>query len=146
MADELIKLVRERQGIEAELTRAWVGERECRRPFRRRCRLREAPLQLEALQETALRERPQLLALRSLVDRSGKTLELARKDYYPDFDVKFAYGQRDKTPDGMRRDDLVSITVAINLPVCGETKRDPRVAEADRNAGPGDGHVPGATE
>ena len=30
----------------------------------------------------------------------------------------------------MRRDDLVSLTVAINLPVWRETKRDPRVAEA----------------
>ena len=91
---------------------------------------REAALQLETLQETALKERPQILGLRSLIDRGGKALELARKDYYPDFDVKFSYGQRDKTPDGMSRDDLVSLTVAINLPVWRETKRDPRVAEA----------------
>ena len=57
---------------------------------------RETSLQLKPLMETAIRQRPQLLALRELVDRSGKTIELARKDYYPDFDVKFAYGQRDR--------------------------------------------------
>ena len=68
--------------------------------------------------------------MKSLVDRSGKSIELARKDYYPDFDVKLTYGQRDKTLDGMRRDDLVGVTVAINLPVRRETRRDPRVAEA----------------
>jgi len=130
MADELIKLVRERRGVEAELTRALGRGPGSSAPIPGALQLREVPLNLEVLQEMALRERPQLLALRSLVDRSGKALALARKDYYPDFDVKFAYGQREKTPDGMRRDDLVSITVAINLPVWGETKRDPRVAEA----------------
>ena len=130
MVDELIKLGRERRVIEAELIRALGRGAETGAPVPAALRLREAPLQLEALLETALRERPQLLGLRSLIDRSGKALDLARKDYYPDFDVKFSYGQRDKTLDGMRRDDMVSFTVAINLPVWRETKRDPRVAEA----------------
>jgi outer membrane protein TolC len=87
-------------------------------------------LQLGPLLESARQDRPQLLGLRSLVERAGKALDLARQDNYPDFDVKFAYGQRDKTLDGMPRDDLVSVTVAINLPVWRESKRDPRIAEA----------------
>ena len=130
MADELIRLGRERRVIEAELIRALGRESEAGAPVPHALRLREAPLQLEALRETALRERPQLLGLRSLVDRSGKALDLARKDYYPDFDVKFSYGQRDRAPDGMRRDDMLSFTVAINLPVWRESKLDPQVAEA----------------
>ena len=92
--------------------------------------LQKTALRLEALRETAIAERPQLLALQSLIDRAGKTLDLARKDYYPDFDLKFAYGQRDKMPDGTGRDDLVSMTVAINLPIWRESKLDPRLAEA----------------
>lgn len=130
MADELIKLGRERRVIEAELTLALGRESAAGAPVPAALRLREAPLQLEALRETALTQRPQLLGLRSLVDRSGKALDLARKDYYPDFDVKLSYGQRDRAPDGMRRDHMVSFTVAINLPVWRESKRDPRVAEA----------------
>ena len=130
MTEELIKLARERSVIEAELTRALGRGPGGGAPAPGALRLRETPLQLEALQETALRVRPQILGLRSLIDRGGKALELARADYYPDFDVKFAYGQRDKTRDGMSREDLVSLTVAINLPVWRETKRDPRVAEA----------------
>jgi outer membrane protein TolC len=130
MVDELIKLGRERRVIEAELIRALGRGSEASAPLPAALRLREAPLQLEALLETALRERPQLLGLRSLIDRSSKALDLARKDYYPDFDVKFSYGQRDKTLDGMRRDDMLTFSVAINLPVWRETKRDPRVAEA----------------
>ena len=130
MADELIKLARERRVTEAELTRALGRGRDAAAPLPATLRLREAPLPLDALLETALRERPQLMGLRSLVDRGGKALDLARADYYPDFDVKFSYGQRDRTLEGMRRDDMVSFTVGINLPVWRESKRDPRVAEA----------------
>jgi cobalt-zinc-cadmium efflux system outer membrane protein len=130
MADDLSKLGRDRRVVEAELTRTLGRGPGSSPPVPGALNAREATLQLEALQETALKERPQILGLRSLIDRGSKALELARKDYYPDLDVKFSYGQRDKTPDGMSRDDLVSLTVAINLPVWRETKRDPRVAEA----------------
>ena len=55
-----------------------------------------------------------------------KAIELARKDYLPDFDVRFQYGQRDRAPDGMRRDDMVSVTIAISLPVWRQNKLDPK--------------------
>ena len=130
MIDELIKLARERRAIEAELARALGRGSEAGVPAPAALRLQETPLQLDSLLESAKKERPQLLGLKSMVDRGNKALDLARQDNYPDFDVKFAYGQRDKTLDGMPRDDLVSVTVAINLPVWRESKRDPRIAEA----------------
>jgi outer membrane protein TolC len=87
-------------------------------------------LSLEQLRERALEQRPQLLALRSIVSREEKALDLARKNYYPDFDVRLAYGQRDNMLDGARRPDMVTLTVAVNLPVWRESKLAPRVAEA----------------
>jgi outer membrane protein, heavy metal efflux system len=131
MADELIKLARDRSVVEAELGRA-LGRNpgEARPPAPGPLQLRAVTLQFEPLLEGALRERPQLLGLKSLIDRGGKTLDLARQDFYPDFDVKLTYGQRDRNLDGFGRDDLVGVTVAINLPVWRESKRDPRVAEA----------------
>jgi outer membrane protein TolC len=74
--------------------------------------LREETLNLESLRETALTQRPQLRALQSIVSRNEKALDLARKEYYPDFDVRLSYGQRDNMPDGTRRSDMVSLTVA----------------------------------
>ena len=71
-----------------------------------------------------------MLALQILAARSDSALELARKDALPDFDVKFAYGQRDNSPTGMKRSDMVSLTVAMNLPVWRSTKIEPRIAEA----------------
>lgn len=128
--NELTKLARERLAIEAELARALGRESAAGLPVPAALPLREAALQLESLRGTALAERPQLLGLQSRIDRSATALELARRDYYPDFDLKLAYGQRANMLDGTGRDDLLSLTVAINLPVWRENKRDPGVAEA----------------
>jgi len=129
MVDELIKLGRERPMIEAELNRALGRVSAPRAVTTRPPRAREVALRLDDLREIARSNRPQLLAQQSMVDRNVKALDLARKDYYPDFDVRFSYGQRDNFED-MRREDMISLTVAINLPIWRESKRDPRVAEA----------------
>ncbi len=130
MVDELLKLARERPMIEAELNRMLGRSANLAALGPEPPQLREEALNLESLRETALAQRPQLLALQSIVARNQKALDLARKDYYPDFDVRMSYGQRDNMPDGTRRSDMVSLTVAINLPVWRETKIDPRVAES----------------
>lgn len=130
MLEELIRLGRERPMLEAELNRAAGRAAAPRAVSPGPARARESSLRLDELRALALANRPQLLAQQRMMDRSTKALELARKDYYPDFDVRFSYGQRDNTQD-MRREDLISLTVAINLPIWGESKRGPRVAEAD---------------
>jgi outer membrane protein TolC len=129
MQEERIKLGRERPVLEAELNRA-AGRDGSAAVKPRAPQLREADLRLEALRAAARAGRPQLLAQQRLVDRSAAQLDLAKKDYYPDFDLRFSYGQRDNFQD-MRREDLISFTVAINLPVWGKNKREPRVAEAE---------------
>jgi outer membrane protein TolC len=130
MMDELIKLARERPMAEAEINRALGRSIEAAAPLPEAFKLSETKLQLQALHESALRTRPQLLALEKTIARNEKALELANKDYYPDFDVRFSYAQRDAMPDGTRRSDLVNLTVAFNLPVWRERKLAPRVAEA----------------
>ena len=130
MTDELIKLARERPMFEAELVRALGRSSDAAAPVPETLQLREAPLSFDELRERGLRERPQLLALQSVIARAEKSLELMRKESYPDFDVRFSYGQRDRMPDGTRRSDMVNLTVAINLPVWRETKVGPRIAEA----------------
>lgn len=74
--------------------------------------------------------RPQLLALQALVERSARSVDLAQREYYPDFDVKLQYGQRDRAPDGTPRDDMVTLTVGLNLPIWRRAKLEPLVAEA----------------
>lgn len=130
MLDELLRLARERPTIEAELIRALGRNAVVAAPHAEPPQLREEILTLASLRETALSQRPQLLALQSIVARNEKALDLARRNYYPDFDVRLAYGQRDNMLDGTRRPDMVTLTVAVNLPVWRENKLAPRVAEA----------------
>ena len=78
----------------------------------------------------AIENRPQLLALQALVERNTRSLDLAQREYYPDFDLKLQYGQRDRAPDGMPRDDMVSLTVGLNLPIWRKSRLEPQVAEA----------------
>lgn len=80
--------------------------------------------------DLAIENRPQLLALEVLVERRSRSLDLARQEYYPDFEVKFAYGLREAAPDGVPRDDMVSLTVSLNLPIWRKSRLAPQVAEA----------------
>lgn len=130
MLDELLKLGREREMAEGEIGRLLARHGNPDLKLSALPPPGDSPLVLETLQELALRQRPQLLALQSLLSRSERGLELARKESQPDFDVKFAYGQRDNSPLGMKRSDLVSLTVAMNLPVWRKSKIEPRIAEA----------------
>lgn len=130
MTDELIKLGRERRIIETELNRALGRPPDLVALLPQIPTLKEEAPRLEELQRIALATRPQLLALHSMTSRNEKALQLAHKDYYPDFDLRLSYGQRDRSPTGARRDDMVSLTVAMNLPLWRDSKLGPRVAEA----------------
>ena len=130
MNEELLRVERERPVTEAELARL-LGQRGDAAPIAAELPgLRAIALNLATLQQTALHQRPQLLGLQSAIERGTKALELARKDKQPDFDVRFSYGQRDKNPLGVPREDVFSLTVAMNLPVWRADKIEPRIAEA----------------
>ncbi|MCX7139933.1 MAG: TolC family protein, partial [Proteobacteria bacterium] len=130
MSEELLRMERERPVMEAELLRL-LGRRGSAAPIAAVLpRIGEEAFSIEALQEAALQGRPQLLGLQSVIDRGAKTLELARKEANPDFDVRFSYGQRERDLAGMPREDLFSITVAMNLPLWRKDKIEPRIAEA----------------
>ncbi len=129
MQEELLKLGRERPTLEAELNRA-LGRAGASTITPAPLKLEAASMDLEELRAAARKYRPQLIAQQSMIERSLKSLEVARKDYYPDFDVRFSYGQRDNT-EFLKREDMISLTVAINLPIWRDSKREPRVAEAE---------------
>ena len=130
MLDELLRLAREQPAIEAELIRALGRNTAAPALVPGLAQLQEEIPDLESLRETALAQRPQLLALQNIVARNEKALELAQKNYYPDLDVRLSYGQRDSMLDGDKRPDMVTLTMAVNLPVWRESKLAPRVAEA----------------
>ena len=59
-------------------------------------------------------------------------VRLAQKQYYPDFDVKLMYGQRDEDRTGRALTDFVSATVGMPLPIWYRHKQDNRLAAAQK--------------
>ncbi len=131
MLDRLLGLAREQPVFEADLIRALGRNAKGVVPIPAPLQIHAVNLTLETLQQEALMQRPQLLALQSLIARNEKSVDLARRASYPDFDVRLSYGQRDNMLDGTRRDDMVSMTVAVNLPVWRGSKIEPRILESE---------------
>jgi outer membrane protein TolC len=130
MSEELLRMEREIPAMEAELARL-LGRNGASTPIPAPLpEMISTSLDLSELRKVASAQRPQLLALRELADKADLSIDLARTEYQPDFDLRFAYGQRENMLDGTRRPDMFSITVAINLPIWGREKIEPRVAEA----------------
>jgi outer membrane protein TolC len=87
-------------------------------------------LNVENLQNKALKENPQLRVRQAQIDITAVEIELARKDYWPDMDVKLAYGQRDEDLNGRDLPDLVSGSVTMNIPLWQNKRQNAKLAAA----------------
>jgi outer membrane protein TolC len=101
-------------------------------------RAADSPLpSLAELQETALRENPELREQDAMIVAQAARAELARREYLPDFDVSLQYGQRPGRP------DMLTALVSVPIPIWKGRKQDQLAAgtraelaalEADRAA------------
>lgn len=73
---------------------------------------------LNELHALALQSNPELLARRAEIAALGSELDVTRREYLPDFDVSFRYGQRTGRP------DMISASVAVPLPIQKRSKQD----------------------
>jgi len=81
-----------------------------------------------ALQKQAESIRPLLIAQQSRINAAHSRVELAKKDYYPDFNLGVAYGFRSGSNlDGSDRADLASLRFSMNLPLYSGSKQDKAV-------------------
>ena len=76
-----------------------------------------------AIQAQGEPSRPLLAERRKAIDAAQSRLELAKKDYYPDFTVGTAYAFRQSTPTGQSRSDFVSFQLSVNLPIYADRKQ-----------------------
>ena len=90
----------------------------------------ELPSSLAAVSKS-LTEHPLIKVQAQKVGQKQAGVDLAEKDYYPDFGVQISYGHRRyKDPSGEQAADFVSGSVKIDLPVFTENRQDKRVASA----------------
>jgi outer membrane protein, heavy metal efflux system len=128
MVDDLIMLGQRKRALEAKLNALLnrppetpVGEPE-------EVAFRTFPFTIEELQKMALEMNPTLKGMKKMIEAKEKAYALAKREYYPDFNFKFAYGQRDNSPDMTRRDMLTGM-LEMNIPIFYKSKQDRKVAE-----------------
>lgn len=85
--------------------------------------LPQLPLSEASLTRKALVGNPELAALRIEIELAAVEVDLARKAYYPDPDLRLSYGQRDADPAGNDRSDFISGTIVFSLPVWAKQKQ-----------------------
>jgi outer membrane protein TolC len=124
MTDELNMLEQKKKALEARLNfllnRPWDSQpgRPADLSFQR------LDFTIDDLQRQALKENPILKSIQKRIEARQNTLALAKKDYYPDFSMKFAYGQREN------RLDMYTGMVEINMPIFIKSKQERKVAES----------------
>ena len=129
MVDELLMLGQRKRALEAKLNSL------CNRPLEtplgepEELIFRRLPLATEDLQKMATEMNPTLKGMKKMIEAKEKAYALAKKEYYPDFNFRFAYGQRDNGPE-MKRRDMLSGMVELNIPIFYKSKQDRKVAEA----------------
>ena len=99
------------------------------------------PPPLAALFQHADLERPLLAAQQQLIEAASTRIELAERDYFPDFTVGATYGLRagdNPPPRNGERADLFTLRVGLNLPIYHQRKRaravSQRISERDAAA------------
>lgn len=76
----------------------------------------------EQLLDLAEENRPQLKSLRAQIEKGRAGHLLAKREYYPDFNVSFEYMQRQKAM-GSDGSDMYSLGVTFNLPIQRERRQ-----------------------
>ena len=84
------------------------------------------------LYELAMSSRPVLSEKAAVIEASESRLELAEKDYYPDFKVGVLYGKREDDLQGVPRKDFLSVMFSVNIPLYAGTKQSEAVEQRAR--------------
>ena len=126
--DRLLQYRQEQDSLKAELNA--LRNRPPATPINRPAALRPRQFILKLDDVIAMLEsRPQVKALKAQIDKQQKAVALARKEFYPDFNVGIDYGFRENTPTGEFRPDFFTSYVSINVPLWFKSKQAPRLRE-----------------
>jgi outer membrane protein, heavy metal efflux system len=128
LIEELTVLEQRREVAEARLNSLLY--REPGSPLGRpeEVRPRDFTPSLAELQQTALENYPALRAQRRRVDREQYGVQLAQKEFYPDFTVALTYFNRPGLP------EMYGVNVGVKIPLYFWQKQRPAVAEAAASA------------
>src|SRR3990167_1926868 len=125
--DELIRFERERQSAEARLN--ILMNRLPQSPIGKPGDIKKSEFRftIEELQSTSVENRPLLKGLEKMIERYRAAYNLAKLEYYPNFDVGLSLGQEKNNMNS------VSGKFSLNVPLWYKTKQDKKVVEESYN-------------
>ena len=123
MVDDLIMLEQKKRALAAKLN--YLLNRPQKTPLGQPAELdfSRVAFSIEELQQQAIEDNPMLKALKQEIAARRKNVKLAKRDYLPDFSLKFAYGQRED------RLDMYTGMIEMSLPIFIQSKQERKVAE-----------------
>ena len=130
MVDELIMLDQNRIALEAKLIGLLNRSPDTSMGKPEDLLFKKLPIDVKQFQISALNSNPSLKGMKNVIEAKKKAQLLAKKEYYPDFTVRFAYGQRDDGPEIDRRDMLTTM-FEVNIPIYYKSKQSRKVLEAE---------------
>jgi cobalt-zinc-cadmium efflux system outer membrane protein len=128
--DRLFQWKQRQESLQADLNA--LRSKPPQTPVGRPQPLKRRPFALKLEDLLALGEvRPQLEALKALVAKQQKAVELAKKEYFPDATVSVGYAFRETLgpPVNMKQADMFAGAVMFNLPIWQSSKIKPRIRE-----------------
>ena len=127
LLDRLLALGQKKRVTEAKINN--LLHRASETPAGRPADLRKAELaySLEELTQLALSASPELKAKESEITRRQYGVDLAKKEYYPDFAVGFTYYERDQNP------EMYGLKLSAKLPLYFWQKQKPELDAAKLN-------------
>ena len=133
LLDEKIRLEKRRRTLEDKIN--GLLNRESFTPVRPPDGLNYPDLQLNVkdLQNKALKENPQLRVRQTKIDITAVEIQLAKKQYWPDMDIRLAYGQRGEDFTGRDLSNLVSGSVTLNIPLWQRKRQDSKLAATKKD-------------
>ena len=134
LMDRELSLSALRRSLEAQLNALMATPQEQRWQLPNRVveDLPEVP-QAATMWNLALQHRPLFRRQKTAVVMAQKQVDLAEKDYFPDFRVGAAYGLRSgRNPDQTQRADFFSLLMSMSLPVLTGTRQDAALDQRKR--------------
>jgi len=128
LENRLIELRQERESAVVRLNTLLNQASETPQKLRYRFKIKKPPVQPEW--DEVLEERPLLKALSDQVTAAEHRVTVAKRQYFPDFDVSVSYRLREPAPgDPVNGSDFISGGVRMNIPLWAHWRQGPRVKE-----------------
>lgn len=135
--DERLTALRQRQESNKQRLAEWLPYEVVSLPFNTELpELEPSEAELTSLNQAAefFREHPIIRANEKQIEIAQTQVEITRQSFKPSFSVGASYGYRDRSPQGIDRDDFVSFDLNFDLPIFTKNRQQPRLRASQYRA------------